>query len=93
MSTDNGYDNTNRGALFKNSRKEKDSQPDYRGSLNVGGTDYWISSWLQTSKAGDKYMSLSVQPKDEQKAPTIAEKQASSGTVAKDADFDDDIPF
>jgi uncharacterized protein (DUF736 family) len=90
------YDNSNRGALFKNDRKEKETQPDYKGSLNVGGVDYWVSSWISTSKAGAKYMSLSVTPKDEQKAPTIAEKAAASGnsaTVAAGGEFDDDIPF
>lgn len=90
------YDNTNRGALFKNDRKEKETQPDYKGSLNVGGVDYWISSWLSTSKAGAKYMSLAVNPKEEKQEPTVAARAAASGnaaTVAVDADFDDDVPF
>ena len=30
------YDNTNRGALFKND-KEKESQPDFRGPINIDG--------------------------------------------------------
>jgi len=60
------YDNTNSGALFKNKNKESDKHPDYRGSINVNGKDFWISSWLKTSKAGEKYMSISVQPKEEQ---------------------------
>ena len=84
------YDNTNRGALFKNDRKEKETQPDYKGSLNVGGVDYWVSSWLSMSKAGAKYMSLAVTPKEQQaasKPETLAEKQPSKG------EFDDDIPF
>ena len=89
-----GYDNLNRGALFKNDRKEKETQPDYKGSLNVGGVDYWISSWLQTSKAGVKYMSLAVNPKEEKKEPTLAQKAAASGNSATvDADFDDSLPF
>lgn len=91
------YDNTDRGALFKNDRKERESQPDYRGSLNVGGTDYWISAWLNESRDGKKYMSLSVQPKqaqDHQGAPrnppvrTESEVPRGGGN-----DFDDDIPF
>jgi hypothetical protein len=86
------YDNTNRGALFKNDRKDKDSQPDYKGSLNVAGTDLWISAWLNTSKDGKKYMSLSVTPKEEQKPQTLAEK--SQGKPPVDAgEFDSEIPF
>lgn len=58
------YDNTNSGALFKNERKETEKHADYRGSLNVEGTDWWISAWLKTSKNGQKFMSLSVKRKD-----------------------------
>jgi uncharacterized protein (DUF736 family) len=59
------YDgDTNRGALFKNTQRATDRQPEYKGAINVGGTDYWISAWIKTSKAGDRYMSLSVTAKD-----------------------------
>ena len=37
------YDNTNRGILSRNERKEKDSHPDFVGSINVDGKDYWLS--------------------------------------------------
>jgi hypothetical protein len=72
------YDNKDRGALFKNDDKREERHPDYKGSLNVGGVDYWISSWLQTSKAGAKYMSLSVTPKNANntRAPVTAAKPA-----------------
>lgn len=86
------YDNTNRGALFKNDRKEKETQPDYKGSLNVGGTDYWLSAWLKESSGGKKYMSLSVKPKDEQQsAPAPA--QPATDDKGKGGEFDDEIPF
>src|SRR5262245_53413861 len=57
------YDNTNRGALFRNEDKTEENHPDYRGSLNVDGTELWLSAWIKTSKKGTKYMSLSVKPK------------------------------
>jgi uncharacterized protein (DUF736 family) len=57
------YDNTNRGVLFKNQEHERDTDADYRGSINIDGFDYWLNAWIKTSKAGEKYMSLSVKPK------------------------------
>jgi hypothetical protein len=57
------YDNTNRGTLGRNKRKEQDSHPDYSGKINVDGRDYWLSGWLKESN-GEKFFSLSVKPKD-----------------------------
>jgi hypothetical protein len=58
------YDDTNRGALFRNERKEAETHADYNGTINVNGQEFWINSWLKESKGGKKYMSLSVKPKD-----------------------------
>lgn len=63
------YDNTNSGILTKNDKGGNESRPDYKGSINVGGVDYWLSAWIKTGRdgtklAGQKYMSLSVQPKN-----------------------------
>jgi len=65
------YDNTNRGALFKNDRKEDDRDPDYRGELDVDGTPHWVNAWIKTSKKGTKFMSLSLKPKTEATARPI----------------------
>ena len=81
------YDNTDRGVLFKNDKQGNESRPDYRGTLNVNGQDFWISAWVKYSKAGNKYLSLSVRPK-EAKAET--ERQPAAPAAAA---FDDDIPF
>jgi hypothetical protein len=67
------YDNTNRGMLTRNDKQGNEARPDYRGSINVAGVEYWISGWLRegregTKLEGQKYMSLSVQPKDAQPA-------------------------
>ena len=58
------FDNTNRGVLFKNQEMSRDSDADYRGNINVGGVEHWLNAWIKTSKAGEKYMSLSVRPKE-----------------------------
>ncbi len=83
------YSNENSGALFKNDDKSNERHPDYKGSLNVNGVDFWISSWLKTSKAGAKYMSLSVTPKNANN--TRAPVQSKSAPA--DEEFDDSLPF
>jgi hypothetical protein len=74
------YDNTNHGALFRNNDKSEDRHADYRGTINVAGTEYWLNAWLKTSKKGVKFMSLSVKPKEDSKEKSKP-------------DFDDQIPF
>jgi hypothetical protein len=87
------YDNTNRGALFRQDEKKSDDDRDYAGTLNVDGTEYWLSGWLKTSKKGTKYMSLSVKPKE---APP-QQKSDDDGFGHKSSlsrgDMDDEIPF
>jgi uncharacterized protein (DUF736 family) len=58
------YDNTNKGALFQAKEKKTDKHPDYDGSINVGGHDYWVSGWKKVSKNGNTFLSLSVKRKD-----------------------------
>ena len=59
------YDNTNSGALFRNDRKEKETQPDLRGKINVDGKDFYISAWSKQSDKAGKYMSLALTPVEE----------------------------
>lgn len=63
------YDNTNSGILTRNDKQGNENRPDYRGSINVDGVEYWLSAWIKegrdgTKLAGQKFMSLSVQPKE-----------------------------
>ena len=77
------YDNTNRGSLFKNDRKDDAKFPDYKGSLNVDGVEYWLSAWIKEGKTG-KFMGLAVSPRDAQ--------PPASKPMPKNLD-DSDIPF
>ena len=61
------YDNTNRGVLFDNDRKEKDTHPDMQGTLNINGVDHWFSGWWKDARDGSEFLSLSIgKPKEQQ---------------------------
>ena len=60
------YDNTNKGGLWANKRKEKDTHPDYTGNVNVDGVEFWLSAWKRYSaKTGEAFLSISIQKKDD----------------------------
>jgi len=55
----------NSGALFANSNKEKDAQPDMTGVATINGVDYRVAGWKNTSQTGQDYVGLKFQLKDE----------------------------
>jgi hypothetical protein len=71
------FDSTNSGILHRNNRKTETKHPDFAGTINVEGREYWLSGWVKESKEGsklatagiDKFFSLAVKAKDEQSKP------------------------
>ena len=94
------YDQTNRGVLFKNDRKtEGDKKPEYTGSLNVDGVEFFLDAWLKVGKSGAKFMSVSVKRKDKQPdqqaprpAPPVSRPAPAPAAYGFDA-MDSEIPF
>lgn len=80
------YDNTNRWTLNRNDRKETARHPDYKGSLNVDGVDYWIDGWVKDGANG-KFISGTLKPK-EARTP-----DGSQGAPMSREELDDDVPF
>lgn len=75
------YNNNMQGVLFKKV-KEKETSPDYGGECEIAGVKYWISSWLNTSQAGNKFLSLRFKVKD---PPGVRPPHGEP--------FNDEIPF
>jgi len=80
------YDDTNRGAIFKND-KTADNQPDYTGKINVDGVEKRIALWIRESKSGNKYMSAAISD------PQPAQSQPQGQPVTLAQAVDDAIPF
>lgn len=74
----------NSGALFANDKREKETQPNAKGSAMIDGVEYWVSAWTNTSSKGMKYQSLKFERKD-QLFNNTAELQAEA--------LNDDVPF
>jgi uncharacterized protein (DUF736 family) len=82
------YDNKLSGALFKNDKGDNPKRPDYKGNYtDAEGNEFWVSAWVKESQKGEKFMSLSMQPKE---AKTEAHTAKQSYSVSN---LDDTLPF
>lgn len=84
------YDNTNSGMLARNQRKEKPTHPEYTGSINADGVEYWMSAWVKeggpgSKLEGQKYFSIAITRKDAPPSESASKPDLS-------AKFDD-LPF
>jgi|TARA_R110000772_G_scaffold156127_1_gene267183 hypothetical protein len=65
------YDNTNRGSIWKNLKRETDKHPHLTGTINVEGAEYWVSAWARDKDANPKApeLTFSIKLKDVQSTP------------------------
>ena len=73
----------NSGILSRNKNRKTDRHPEFTGSAEVGGQEFWLSAWIKEGQHG-KFFSLSFQPKDAQK---------SAGEESQVPTGEGDVPF
>jgi len=56
----------NSGSLFKNDRRDKDTQPNARGKALIDGVAYEVSAWTKKDRNGNPWQSLSFKKMDAQ---------------------------
>lgn len=87
------YDNSNRGALWKNDNRQKETHPNLKGSTVIvcphchKSTDYWTSAWTSSEGGKKPLVSLSYQAKD---LVVNAPAPKSQDVIET---FEDDIPW
>lgn len=94
------YDNTNRGALWVNDRKQTDNHPDMNGKLNINGVEHWFSGWWKQGNKGE-FLSISLgapveqQGQQQQRQPQRQQAQPARGRgrPAPQPDLDDGEPI
>jgi uncharacterized protein (DUF736 family) len=83
----------NTGTLFKNDKKTSDKQPDYQGTMLIGGKEMRLAGWMKKSANGTSFMSLQL---SEKVAPTTEGAQAKPQPAAPAPTNNgnwDDMPF
>lgn len=87
------YDNTNRGAMWPNSNKASEKHPDFTGSLNVSGIEYWVSGWRRKESANPAAPAIKFTIEAKQKEGEMFREEKREPPSPVDCSFDDDPPF
>ena len=83
----------NSGTLGRNKRRESDKHPEYTGSAEIDGREFWISAWLKEGSDG-KFFSLSFKPKEQkQGGGGQSQRPSQKPSQREPGDEDDDTPF
>lgn len=84
----------NAGTLFKNSKKDKPTSPDYTGTAVIADKKYRISGWVNKSKNGLNYLRIIFGEVPEADLnPSAAQIKAPMQGTASNEETLDDLPF
>ena len=74
----------NTAALFKEEEKTNEKGPDYTGLGLIEGKELRLAAWINESKQGKKYLSISFEE---------PRKKPEGGNSKGDPDLKEDVPF
>jgi hypothetical protein len=77
------------GVLSRNTKRETDKQPEFRGTCMIEGVGYSVSAWVKEGSDG-KFFSLAFSVRD---ALPSAQAKPTAAAPCKTKQFDDEVPF
>lgn len=86
------------GAMFPH-KKDNEKQPDYKGTVRVGGRDYYIATWNRSGKKSNvPYMYVQLQAKEDKPAKPVKHTPAETvqqvaKAVGGKEQIVDEVPF
>jgi len=93
---------TNKGVIFKNKYKSKETHPEYRGTINVDGIEKEIALFVNKDKNGNHYFGAVISEpykkpdqsftRQEAATPNYEERKAESYQPTPPPEKDD-LPF
>jgi len=75
----------NSGILSRVTDRKSDKHPEFSGSAEIDGVEYWMSAYVNEGEKG-KYFKISFKPKEQQ-------GQADGHAQRRPPKEDNDIPF
>ena len=55
----------NSGILSRNDKRKTDKHPEFSGTAEVDGVEYWLAGWVNQTQDGRKYFKLSFTKKED----------------------------
>ena len=77
----------NSGILSRVTDRKSDKNPEFSGSAEIDGVEYWMSAYVNEGEKG-KYFKISFKPKEQQHATSFGNPKRS-----QQQEEDKDIPF
>lgn len=67
MTEQKKYDDDNQIAIWGNDRKNKPTDPDFKGNAKVNGVEFWVSAWKRDDNANERapVLKAKLTPKDQ----------------------------